>query len=52
MHRAANDILSLLFSLFLILERSWVGALEGDASVVDEDVAPPVLLLDFRRESL
>lgn len=43
-----------LFHFFLsfVLERSWVGALEGDAGVVDEDVAPPVLLLDLRGESL
>lgn len=47
---SANFYLSL--SVSLILERSRVGALKGDAGVVDEDVAPPVFLLDLRRESL
>ena len=36
----------------LSLERGGVGALEGDAGVVDEDVAPAVLLLYLRGEPL
>lgn len=36
----------------LSLERGGVGALEGDAGVVDENVAPPVLLLHLRGEPL
>lgn len=36
----------------LLLERGWVGALECNSGVVDEDVDLPVLLLHLRSEAL